>query len=173
MHSLIFSGRRVSRLWRPGPSEQLIRNREVSLHTRDECLHLSGRQTTNLPRGECTQPKSYLSGHAEALSRLQAKSTVHHRDLSADCDPRARTGAATSPRTDDSSGIRCGAMPTSESRSTVCRAQEPDRTAACAAAKTEVRSRAVLSRCHSPKPQTTGSVPESEISTIGYCSDLK
>ena len=119
------------------------------------------------------QPKPYVSGHAEALSRLPAKSAMHQGPLSADRDPCPRSGATTGTRAGDRAGLRGSATPTPESRSTLCGVEEPDRTAQGALAENEACSRTVLSRGYSPEPETTGSLPKIEISRISHGSDLR
>ena len=119
------------------------------------------------------QPKPYLKGNAKTLSRVLAEIAVHHRPLSANCDPCPRSGATTGTRTGDRSGFRGSATPTPESRSTLCGVEEPDRTAQGAFKENEACSRAVLSRGYSAKLETTGSLPKIKISRISHGADLR
>ncbi len=96
----------------------------------------------------------------EALSRPPAKSAMHQGPLSADRDPCPRSGTTTGTRACDRSGLRGSATPTPESRSTLCRTEEPDRTAQGAFAENEACSRTVLSRGYSAELETTGSLPK-------------
>ena len=118
----------------------------------------AGKRLT-LPWGEPPQPKPYLSGDVEALSRLPTKSAMHPGPLSADCDPCPRSGATTGTRANNRAGFRGRATPTPESRSTLCGVEEPDRTAQGALAQNEACSRTILSRGYSAEPETTGSLP--------------
>ena len=101
-----------------GTQNQLVWNRKVHLRSGNEQLSVSRRKATKLPWGEPPQPKPYLSGDVEALSRLPAKSAMHQGPLSADRDPCPRSGATTGTRANDRSGFRGRATPTPESRST-------------------------------------------------------
>ena len=112
-------------------------------------------------------------GHAEALSRLPAKSAMHQGPLSADRDPCPRTSATTGTRAGDRAGFCGSATPTPESRSTLCRVKKPDRIAEVAFEENEVCSRAVLSRGYSAKLETTGSLPKIKISRISHGADLR
>src|SRR5215472_13288404 len=133
---------------------------------------MSGRKAADLRGDQCDQSDAGVCRHAKALPRLRPKSTVHDRALSTDRDPRARSGTRTSARAGEGSGLRGGPTATSKSRSTVCGAEEPDRTAAAALAKTEIRARAVLAGGHGPEPQTAGAVSEKEITPTGSDCNL-
>ena len=60
---------------------------EKFLRSGNEQLSVSRRKATNLPWGKPAQPKPYLSGDAKTVSGVCAQIAVHHRTLSANCDP--------------------------------------------------------------------------------------
>jgi hypothetical protein len=64
-------------------------------------------------------------------------------------------------------------MPPQESRSTLCRVEEPDRAAEGALAENEVCSRTVLFGSYGTEPETTRSLSKTEIFGIGPDSDLR
>jgi hypothetical protein len=151
---------------------QLIWDRKVHLRSGNKQLSVSGRKAAYLRRYQCHKSNACVCGHAEALSRLPAKSAMHQRPLPADRDSCPRTGATTGARAGDRAGLRGSATPTPESRSTLCGVEEPDRTAKSALAEDEACSRTILPRDYSPEPETTGSLPKIEISRISHGSDL-
>src|SRR6516225_6667274 len=134
---------------------------------------MSRRKAAHLRWHQCHKSNACVCGHAEALSRLSAKSAMHQRPLSADRDPCPRTSATTGTRAGDRAGFRGSATPTPESRSTVCGVEEPDRTAQGAFEENEACSRTILSRGYSPELETTGSLPKIQISRISHGSDLR
>ena len=134
---------------------------------------MSGRKATHLCWHQCHKSNACVCGHAEALSRLPAKSAMHQRPLPADRDSCPRTGATTGARADDRAGLRGSATPTPESRSTLCGVEEPDRTAQGASEENEACSRTILSCGYSPEPETTGSLPKIEASRISHRADLR
>src|SRR6201988_2080171 len=98
---------------------------------------------------------------------------MHHRTLSANCDPCPRSGTTTATRAEDRASFRGSPTPTPESRSTLCGIEEPERTAKGALAENQACSRTVLSRSYSPELETTGSLPKIKISRISHGSDLR
>jgi len=162
-----------SREREPCSAEPVVWHREVHLRGRNEQLSMSGRKAADLRGDQCAQSDAGVRRYPQALPRLPAKSAVHNRAVSADRDPRARSGAQTSARTGEGSGFRRSPTATAENRSTVCGAEEPDRAATAALAPKEIRARAVLPGGHGPEPETAGAVPEKEIPPTGSGRDLR
>ena len=157
----------------PAPKTNLYGIEKFTYVAETNSVSMSRRKAAHLRWHQCHKSNACVRGHAEALSRLPAKSAMHERPLSADRDPCPRTGATTGTRAGDPAGLRGSATPTPKSRSTVCGVEEPDRTAQGALAENQACSRTVLSRGYSPEPETTGPLPKIEISRISHGAGLR
>lgn len=99
--------------------------------------------------------RSHIYRAAHEVPRLPAEDTLHQRSLSADCSACQRVGTTTSKRKVQAPGLQGCTTPPAKGRSTLRRAQEPDRNAACASTENEICSGAVPPGCYCPESQAT------------------
>src|SRR5271167_261608 len=123
--------------------ERPVRDREVYLSARRKQLRLSGRQATEVRGHQPAEPHPPLPLHPEALSGLFAERAMHARKISHSLHPHLRGSTTTRLRGGENPRLRSVPARATESRSALCRTEEPDRLASSAPAPNEVRTRAV------------------------------
>ena len=129
----------------PSPRDTLYGIEKFNYNAETNSYECPGGKQLKIHRHKKKPAAVTLPRDAGKVSRLRAKGSVHDRPLPPDNCAHQRIRPATSSRKNQTSGLRNCATPTAKSRSVVCRAQEPDRTAACSLAQDEVCSRTILS----------------------------